>query len=154
RLNRTPFLPALAILFAASGAAALIYEIVWYQLLEFAIGSTALSLAVLLATFMGGLCLRSPALPRLAPLLPPGLRHPLRLYGAIELVIGIVGVLELALIPLVARAYVAGAEAGLPGMALRGGLAAICLLPPTALMGASLPALVRFVSSRVWWGVL
>ena len=47
-------LPALALLFAASGCSALIYEIIWYQLLQLVIGSTAVSLGVLLATFMGG----------------------------------------------------------------------------------------------------
>jgi hypothetical protein len=33
------------LLFALSGMAALIYEIVWYQLLQLAIGATAISLA-------------------------------------------------------------------------------------------------------------
>ena len=42
------------LLFAASGCAALIYEITWYQLLQLALGSTAISLGVLLASFMGG----------------------------------------------------------------------------------------------------
>ena len=58
-------LPLLLLLFAGSGCAALIYEIVWYQLLQLVIGSTAVSLGVLLATFMGGLCLGSLLLPRL-----------------------------------------------------------------------------------------
>ena len=49
------------VLLAGSGCSALIYEIVWYQLLQLALGSTALSLGVLLATFMGGLCLGSGA---------------------------------------------------------------------------------------------
>ena len=49
------WLPLVAFLFAGSGCSALIYEIVWYQLLQLAIGSTSVSLAVLLATFMGGL---------------------------------------------------------------------------------------------------
>ena len=48
----------------ASGFSALVYEIVWYQLLQLTIGSTAVSLGVLLATFMGGLCLGSIAFPR------------------------------------------------------------------------------------------
>ena len=51
---------------AASGCAALIYEIVWLQLLQLVIGSTAICLGVLLGTFMGGMCLGSLALP--APL--------------------------------------------------------------------------------------
>ena len=43
------------------------------------------------------------------------------------------------------RVYMSGAEHGLPGMLLRGLLAAICMLPPTILMGASLPAIVRWI---------
>ena len=58
-------LPFLLLLFAGSGCSALIYEIVWYQLLQLVIGSSAVSLGVLLATFMGGLCLGSLMLPRL-----------------------------------------------------------------------------------------
>ena len=50
-------LPLLLILVAASGCAALIYEVVWYQLLPLAIGSTSVSLGILLAAFMGGLCI-------------------------------------------------------------------------------------------------
>ena len=63
----TRFLPLLLILFAGSGCSALIYEIVWYQLLQLVIGSSAVSLGVLLATFMGGLCFGSLTLPRLMP---------------------------------------------------------------------------------------
>jgi hypothetical protein len=53
-------------LFAASGAAALIYEIAWFQLLQLVIGSTAVSMAVLLAAFLGGMCTGSLLLPRIA----------------------------------------------------------------------------------------
>ena len=53
------FLPALLLLFVGSGCAALIYEIVWFQLLQLVIGSSAISLGVLLGTFMGGMCLGS-----------------------------------------------------------------------------------------------
>jgi spermidine synthase len=49
----SPYLPALVLLFAGSGCAALIYQIVWLQLLQLVVGSSAISLAVLLATFMG-----------------------------------------------------------------------------------------------------
>ena len=52
-----PFLPLLLLLFVGSGCAALIYEIVWFQLLQLAIGSSTVSLGVLLGTFMGGMCL-------------------------------------------------------------------------------------------------
>ncbi len=133
------YLPLLLILFAASGCSALIYEIVWYQLLQLAIGSTAVSLGFLLATFMGGLCLGSLGLPRLRA---AAKQHPLRIYAALELGIGILGVLVLWGLPLVDRVYIAGAEHGMPGMLLRGFISAVCLLPPTILMGASLPAIV------------
>jgi hypothetical protein len=59
--------PPLLLLFAGSGCSALIYEIVWYQLLQLAVGSTSVSMGVLLATFMGGLCLGSLGLPRYVP---------------------------------------------------------------------------------------
>ncbi|MGD0497649.1 MAG: fused MFS/spermidine synthase [Bryobacteraceae bacterium] len=146
-------LPLLVILFAGSGCSALIYEIVWFQSLQLAIGSTSVSMGVLLATYMGGLCLGSLLLPRLR--LP---QHPLRVYGALEAGIAVCGLLTLAGLPLVGRVYIAGAEHGLPGMLLRGLVCAICLLPPTVLMGASLPAIVRWTESTPrgasWWGLL
>ena len=58
------FLPLLLLLFVGSGCAALIYEIVWFQLIELVIGSSAVSLGVLLGTFMGGMCLGSLLLPK------------------------------------------------------------------------------------------
>ena len=148
------FFPLLLVLFAGSGCSALIYEIVWYQLLQLAIGSTAVSLGVLLATYMGGLCVGSVGLPRLGF----ARRHPLRIYAVLELGIALCGVLVLVGIPYIDRVYVAGAEHGLPGMLLRGLICAVCLLPPTVLMGASLPAIVRWVESTPrgvsWWGLL
>src|SRR5581483_11379786 len=145
RLSSSVYRPLLLVLFAGSGCSALIYEIVWYQLLQLALGSTALSLGILLATFMGGLCLGSLVLPRLAPRLGALARHPLRLYVAIEGGIALFGLLELALIPAVEGLYVAGLHQGMPGMLLRALVCAVCLLPPTMLMGASLPAIARWV---------
>ena len=110
------FLPLLLLLFAGSGCSALIYEIVWYQLLQLVIGSTAVSLGVLLATFMGGLCLGSLALPRIRSL---GGRHPLRVYALVEMGIGVCGILVLLAMPLVDRVYVAAVGHGLPAMLLR-----------------------------------
>ena len=68
------FLPLMLVLFVGSGCAALIYEIVWFQLLQLVIGSSAVSLGVLLGTFMGGMCLGSIVLPQLIS----ARRHPLR----------------------------------------------------------------------------
>src|ERR1017187_5003497 len=136
------YLPLLLVLFACSGCSALIYEIVWYQVLQLVIGSTAVSLGVLLATFMGGLCLGSLALPRVA--LARRL-HPLRVYAYVEL--GAAAMLVLLVMPLANYAYVAGLGHGLPAILLRALVAAVCLLPPTLLMGASLPAASRWLES-------
>ena len=52
--------PTVLLLFVGSGGAALIYEVVWFQLIQLVIGATAVSLGVLLATFMGGMCAGQP----------------------------------------------------------------------------------------------
>src|SRR4051794_30005798 len=115
--------PILLVLFFGSGCSALIYEIVWYHMLQLNIGSTAISLGVLLATYMGGLSIGSAGLPRLRRFLS----HPLRTYAVLEVGIAALAILVLGLMPFVGRAYAAGAEHGLPNMLLRAGLAAICL---------------------------
>ena len=129
------YLPLLLVLFVGSGCAALIYEIVWFQLLELVIGSSAVSLAVLLSTFMGGMCLGSIVLPRVIS----SRDHPLRVYAFLELGIGTIGILVLFGMPLVGGVYTAWAGAGVLGILFRGVIAGICLLPPTMLMGATLP---------------
>ncbi len=147
-------LPWLLILLAGSGCAALIYEIVWFQLLQLVIGASAVSLGLLLAAYMGGLCLGSAALPRFVS----ARQHPLRVYAFLELGIGAFGIIALFGVPLVGRLYVAGATAGPLGLVLRGLVAALCLLPPTILMGGSLPAITRWVETTPqgisWMGLL
>src|SRR5437868_5513472 len=95
-------LPLLVLLFVGSGAAALIYEVVWFQLLELVLGSSAVSVGVLLGTFMGGMCLGSLLLPRL---ISPR-HHPLRVYAGLEIGIGICGLLLLFLMPLIGGLYI------------------------------------------------
>ena len=106
-------------------------------MLELAVGSTAVSLAILLAAFMGGTCFGSLLLPRVvAPRF-----HPLRAYALIELGIGACGILALLWMPVV-------------GGYGRGMAAAACLIPPTVLMGATLPALARAARGVSWLGFL
>src|SRR5436305_2106417 len=136
-------LPALLLLFVGSGCAALIYEIVWFQLLQLVIGSSAISLGVLLGTFMGGMCLGSLALSYAVP----ARQHPLRVYAFLELGIGCIGILVLVGMPLISGIYTSWAGSGLAGLLFRGLITSICLLPPTLLMGATLPAISRWVES-------
>src|SRR2546426_6404962 len=72
-------------LFFCSGATALIYEVVWSKYLSQMFGSTVQAQTVVLAVFMGGLAIgnkffggRSDAL-----------RRPLRIYGFVEVAIGL-----------------------------------------------------------------
>jgi spermidine synthase len=134
------YLPWLLILFVGSGCAALIYEVVWLQLLQLVIGSTGISLGVLLGIFMGGMCLGSLLLPRL---ISYG-HHPLRVYAFLELGIGIFGISILYGLPFLANVYEGFTGHGAAHRAI---IAAVCLLPPTVLMGATLPAIARWVKA-------
>ena len=156
--KRQPYLTLLVLLLAGSGCAALIYETVWFQLLQLVIGSSGVSLGLLLAAYMGGLCAGSILLPRYVP----RNIHPLKLYAVLELGIGILGLLVLFAVPVVGRLYVFGipesATSGFTGIVLRGIMAGVCLLPPTLLMGASLPAIARWLETTregvSWMGLL
>jgi spermidine synthase len=148
--------PALAIvllLFAGSGCAALIYEIVWFQLLSLVVGSSAVSIGVLLGTYMGGLCLGSLAFARMV-----SWRHdPLRVYAALEIGIAACAGLILLGLPYAGGLYIAVGGHGTAGLLFRGLLSGLCLLPPTVLMGATLPAMSRWVEASprgvAWLGL-
>src|SRR5215216_3376419 len=137
------WLSALLVLFIGSGCAALIYEVVWFQLLQLSIGSSAVSLGVLLGIFMGGMCVGS-------LLLPTYIRpeqHPLRVYAWLELGIGVCGLLVLFLVPIVGDFYTKIAGSGPINVILRAMVAGLFLVPPTLLMGATLPAIARWVET-------
>jgi spermidine synthase len=148
------FYPFVLCFFVGSGMAALIYEIIWFQLLEFVIGSTAASLAVLLGTFMGGMCLGSLTF---AHIIPRSF-HPLRVYAAMEFGIGLIAILVLYFLPPAADLYSSIGSLGFTGMFFRALLCAAFLLVPTVLMGATLPCAARWVEGAprgmFWLGIL
>jgi spermidine synthase len=147
-----PVLGLALLLFFGSGCAALIYEVVWLQLLQLLVGSDAIAIGVLLATYMGGLCLGSLILPRLVSTR----RHPLRVYAVLELLVGIFGLAIVFGLPSADRLAATQFAGRLSGISFRAMLAAVVLLPPTFLMGATLPALSRWVratpSGVAWMG--
>src|SRR5947208_3816481 len=100
--GRRGVLPSLLGLFIFSGVAALIHEVVWFQLLELVIGSSAISLGVLLATYMGGMCVGSLLVPRLTRVRD---MSPIRLYSFLELGIGACALFVLGVVPLVSGVY-------------------------------------------------
>ena len=138
---------ALMGLFMASGCAALIYEIVWFQMLQLALGASAVALGVLLGTFMGGMCGGSLTVSYFIS----RDRHPLKMYAVLELGVGVCGVVLLVVLPRVQTVYSAAVGLGVPGFLLRGLLAAVCLLPPTMMMGATLPTVARWIDLRTYF---
>src|SRR5262249_12042204 len=84
-------------------------------------------------------------------------RHPLRVYALLELGIGVIGIGVLFGMPYADELYAATFGHGLPGILLRGAVCAVCLLPPTLLMGATLPAMARWTEATSegvsWLGV-
>ena len=114
------YLPFLVLLFIGSGCAALIYEIVWFQILELVIGASSISLGILLGTFMGGMCVGSLFAPRFIS----REQHPLRVYAYLELGIAVLGLIILFAVPLVGSLYTSFAGSGMASMLLRGILAA------------------------------
>jgi spermidine synthase len=129
----------LRLAFVASGCAALIYEVVWFHLLRLVIGASALSVGIVLASFMGGMFLGSLFFGRFVS---PA-RNVLRVYAALEIGIGVFGLLMPLVLPAVRFIYVGLVGYGALGIVLRASIAAILLLPPTALMGATLPVVAR-----------
>jgi len=131
----------LALLF--SGLAALVYQVLWTRLLGLVFGTSSEAIGSVLAVFFAGMALGNwLAARRLA-----GLRHPLRVYGWLELGIGAFALLSLPLLRALPdfHAWLAGDAGPLAGAALRLAIAAAVLLPPTIAMGATLPVVARGV---------
>ncbi len=127
----------LLILFFFSGCAALIYETVWFYLVQLVVGASSISVAVLLCAFMGGMAIGSWLLTKLTP----RAAHPFRVVAALEVGIAIFGVAIPLALPYIQRLYLTLAEPGAGAVTLRAVVCFIVLSPPTMLMGATLPAI-------------
>ena len=132
----------LLVLFFASGCAALIYETVWFYLVQLVVGASSISVAVLLCAFMGGMALGSWLLTRLTP----KSAHPLRVVAALEIGIAAFGIVIPIALPWIQQAYLTLAEPGSSAVTLRAVVCCLVLTPPTMLMGATLPAIARAIS--------
>ena len=137
-------LALLGVLFALSGATALVYEVVWFRLIFLRLGGTGLSVATVTAAFMAGLGLGAWLLgDRLARRMKP-----VRLYAVLEAFIGLYALLVPALVTLAGDldTVMLGADAAGAGARLvRYLLVGIVLLPATMCMGGTLPVLARLV---------
>ena len=133
-------------IFVLSGAAGLIYEIVWARQLVLVFGNTTQAVSAILTGFFGGMAIGAVVGGRIGD----RVRSPLRLYGLIELVLVAIVLatpLTFALIGEVYRGIYPTLESSPQLLALvRLVLALLALAPATVLMGATLPILTRHLT--------
>ncbi len=133
------------IFFTVSGATSLVLEVVWTRMLGTVFGNTVMAASTVLTAFMLGLALGSAWFGRLAD----RSRHPLALYGCLEIGIGLYACLFLWLARACSSFYIwfyHTFEPGILGLTtMRFGLSLALLLPPTLLMGGTLPVLGKYL---------
>ncbi len=131
------------LLFFLSGATALIGEVVWMRMLGLVLGNTIWAASAAVTVWMVGMALGASIGARLAP----RIRRHILVYGVAE---GGIGAYYAASPAVLSGLLALGAHLGDDmsvslslGIAQRFGLATIVLLPPTVLMGITLPLLVE-----------
>lgn len=129
-----------------SGITGLLYEVLWAKYLSLVLGNTADAHTLVLAGFLGGLALGNGVL---GPWVDRA-DNQLRLYGWLELGIGLLGVTSPFLFSLLTDGFAALARSGvlspILSFVLKFTLCLGVLLPPTILMGGTLPALSRLAT--------
>jgi spermidine synthase len=136
-------------LFLLSGAAGLIYQVVWSRLFHELFGITVYAVTTVLATFLGGLALGGWWLGRAVD----RRSDPLRFYGLLELGIAVSAVVGTLVLRALDPLHVAAANRLAPDspalVLVRLLLASIVVLPCTILMGGTLPAMTRVFVGRI-----
>jgi len=129
------------VLFLASGAAGLIYQVVWTQDLVLIFGDTTLAIVTTVTAFLAGLGIGS----LVGAALGARLRRALAVYGLLEVAVGCLALLMPLAFGVIATVF-RTAYLSLPPTEvalIRFGLAFVALAPVTMLMGMSLPVLTR-----------
>jgi spermidine synthase len=139
---------ALSIIFLLSGAAALLFETLWFRQAGLALGNSVWASSLVTSSFMGGLALGNAIAARYGE----RLRRPMLAYARLEALIGITGLGLVLLLPLLTplMAPLLGQMLAYPQAlnAFRLFAAFIILLIPATAMGTTLPLLVRAVTAR------
>jgi len=138
----------LCVSFFLSGIAALAFETLWFYQAGLGLGNSIWASSVVLASFMGGLGIGNGLVARYGD----RLRHPLRLYAALELVIAISGFGLVALLPAITPLLAAALRPFVDAAwMLNGTRLAVSfglLLVPAVAMGSTLPLLVSSLYRR------
>lgn len=133
------------LIFLLSGAAGLVYEVVWTRQLVLVFGNTTQAVSTILTGFFGGMAIGSIVGGRVAD----RISRPLRLYGLLELVLALIALLTPLAFNAMHELYRGAFETleGQPELLslVRFGLALLALGPATILMGATLPTLSRYL---------
>ncbi len=127
--------------FFLSGFSALIYQVAWQRRLIDLLGSNAESVAVIIAIFMAGLGLGSILADVLIDKLSP---FGLRIFCIFEVVIGLLGLISIPLLDHLSRTL-----ASVPQGPTLIAFVSLILLPPTVLMGATLPVLAEILKPKL-----
>jgi spermidine synthase len=141
-------IPVIVVLFFVSGAAALVYQVVWARMMMHVFGSTAVAVGTVLAAFMSGMAVGSWAIGRFAD----RSRNCLRLYAILEIGIALAAFVSHFLLGRIGPAHLAlhdqfGSFPAVFAM-VRFLLAFVLVMAPTILMGATLPVLARYLTNR------
>lgn len=132
--------------FFVSGLAGLLYQVVWTRYLALFLGHTSYAVVAVLAAFMGGLALGNAWLGAKVD----SLRRPLFFYACLEAGIGVYATLFPRYYELVHEAFLGIVRSVQPQggtrLALQFAFAGVTILLPTVLMGATLPALTKYVT--------
>ncbi len=136
------------LMFFLSGAAALIYEVVWVRSLSLVFGGSHLAVTTVLTIFMGGLALGSYLIGKRIS----NRTNLLRIYGLLELGIALAALVFALLLRFYPSIYVTLAQLAVTSTLylsfIRVMFAIIALIVPTTLMGGTLPVLSSFVATR------
>ena len=142
-LDQSTFLTLLGTLFFCSGAAALVYQMLWLRMLGWVFGVTVYAASTVWASFMAGLAIGSLLAGRVAD----GARHPLRWFAGAEALVGATALATPSALHALQRVYVTlypSLPQSLAAMTLARLIIAFALLiVPTALMGATLPLVLK-----------
>lgn len=133
--------------FFASGAAALIFEALWFRQTGLIFGNTVWASALVTASFMAGLALGNTFAIRRGW----SLARPLRVFAALELAVGATGSALVMAMPVLSRAaapLLGRLPAGSALDAVRLASAFVLLVVPASAMGATLPVLARSLGAR------
>ncbi|MCE5252192.1 hypothetical protein LLG96_18475 [bacterium] len=134
--------------FFLSGACALTYQVIWIRLFGLVFGGTVISMSVVVAAFMGGLALGS----RLFGKYALKVKNCIRLYGILEIILGVAGLLVFGAISMLSRfiyslPFDTHADT-VTGVIVRLVVSLLILLVPTFIMGGTLPVLIRAITQE------